>query len=125
MLRLHEGRTLTAVPISLPEDVVIGVEEIAATDGVTRDAEPEKELLQREQKGDAPGWLWVASSLVILGRDHRGPPSCRSPHARLIDSGDSGQSTSWWPFPLRCPFRFPSRAPVPLRVPACTGGATA
>ncbi|MGY1808164.1 hypothetical protein ACI8AF_12415 [Blastococcus sp. SYSU D00669] len=66
MLRLHDGRVLTAVPIWLPEDPVIGAEEIAATDGVTREAIPEKELLQREQTDDAPRWLWGASSLVVL-----------------------------------------------------------
>ncbi|MGY1619411.1 hypothetical protein ACI797_21940 [Geodermatophilus sp. SYSU D00691] len=66
LLRVHDGRVLTAVPIWLPEDPVIGAEEIAATDGVTREAIPEKELLQREQTDDAPRWLWGASSLVVL-----------------------------------------------------------
>jgi hypothetical protein len=66
MLRMHDGRVLTAVPIYLPEDPIIGADEIPAVDGVTRDAVPEKELLQREQKDAPAGWLWGASSIVVL-----------------------------------------------------------
>jgi hypothetical protein len=39
---------------------------VPAEDGVTRSAVPEKEILQRELKGDSPGWLWTASNLVVL-----------------------------------------------------------
>ena len=66
LLRIHDGRTLTAVPIYLPADEAIGAEEVPAEDGVTRSAVPEKEILQRELKGDSPGWLWTASNLVVL-----------------------------------------------------------
>ncbi|MGY1814424.1 hypothetical protein [Blastococcus sp. SYSU D00820] len=65
LLRIHDGRVLTAVPIYLPEDPAIPAEEIAADDGVTRQAIPEIEILQRERK-DAEGWLWTASNLVVL-----------------------------------------------------------
>ena len=66
LLRIHDGRTLTAMPIYLPADEAIGAEEVPAEDGVTRSAVPEKEILQRELKEDSPGWLWGASNLVVL-----------------------------------------------------------
>ena len=66
LLRLHDGRTLTAVPIWLPADEAIDAPEVPAEEGVTRGAVPEKEILQRELKGDAPGWLWGVSNLVVL-----------------------------------------------------------
>ncbi|MGY1780722.1 hypothetical protein [Geodermatophilus sp. SYSU D01036] len=65
MLRIHDGRVLTAVPVYLPEDPAIPAEEIAATDGVTRAAIPEVDLLQRELK-DSGGGLWTAANLVVL-----------------------------------------------------------
>ncbi|MGY1730006.1 hypothetical protein ACI798_00685 [Geodermatophilus sp. SYSU D01045] len=65
MLRIHDGRVLTAVPIYLPEDPAIPADEIAATDGVTRAAIPEIELLQRELE-DSGGGLWTAANLVAL-----------------------------------------------------------
>jgi hypothetical protein len=66
LLRIHDGRTLAAMPIYLPADEAIGAEEVPADDGVTRSAVPEKEILQRELKADSPGWLWTASNLVVL-----------------------------------------------------------
>jgi hypothetical protein len=66
MLRIHDGRVLTAVAIYLPADPVIGADEIAADDGVTRQAVPEKTLLQREQKAGTPHWLWNVSSILVL-----------------------------------------------------------
>jgi hypothetical protein len=66
LLRLHDGRTLTAVPIYLPEDEVIGAPAVPAVDGVTRDAIAEKDILQRELNDDVPGWLWTVSSLFVL-----------------------------------------------------------
>jgi hypothetical protein len=65
MLRLHDGRALTAVPIYLPEDPAIPADEIAAEDGMTRQAIPETEILQRERK-DSVGWLWTGAGLVVL-----------------------------------------------------------
>jgi hypothetical protein len=66
MLRLHDGRVLTAVPIYLPADAAIPAQEIRADDGMTRPATPEKSLLQRERK-NAPAWLWNTAALVVLG----------------------------------------------------------
>jgi hypothetical protein len=66
LLRLHDGRMLTAVPIWLPADEAIGAEEEPAEQGVTRPAIPEIEILQRELKDDAPGWLWGVANIVVL-----------------------------------------------------------
>jgi hypothetical protein len=66
LLRIHDGRELYAMPIWMPEDPVIEAEEVPAEQGVTRAAIPEIEILQRELKDDAPGWLWGVSNLVVL-----------------------------------------------------------
>ena len=65
LLRVHDGRVLTAVPIYLPEDPAVPAEEIAATDGVTRAAVPEVDILQRELE-ESGGGLWTAAGLVVL-----------------------------------------------------------
>ncbi len=65
LLRLHDGRTLTAIPIYLPADEAIGEQEVPAEDGMTRSAIPEVEILQRELDG-ATGGLWTISNLVVL-----------------------------------------------------------
>ena len=65
LVRIHDGRMLTAVPVYLPEDEAIPADEIPAEDGVTRAAIPEIEILQRELQ-HAGGGLWLASNLVVL-----------------------------------------------------------
>jgi hypothetical protein len=65
LLRIHDGRTLTAVPIYLPADEAIGEDEIPAEDGMTRSAIPEVDILQRELK-ESGGGLWAVASLVVL-----------------------------------------------------------
>jgi hypothetical protein len=65
LLRIHDGRTLTAMPIYLPEDQALGEEEIPAEDGMTRSAIPEIEILQRELK-ESGGELWAVANLVVL-----------------------------------------------------------
>ena len=65
LLRVHDGRQLYAMPIWLPEDPVIGAQEVPAEQGATRAAIPEKEILQRELEDDVPGWLWGVSNLVV------------------------------------------------------------
>jgi hypothetical protein len=65
LLRIHDGRTLTAVPIYLPADEAIGEDEVAAEDGMTRKAIPEVEILQRELKASGGG-LWTVANLVVL-----------------------------------------------------------
>ena len=65
LLRLHDGRVLTASPVYLPADSAIDAEEVPA-ESSTRAFVPEIELLQRERDLAAPGWLWTASSMVVL-----------------------------------------------------------
>jgi hypothetical protein len=65
LLRIHDGRTLTAMPIYLPADEALGEDEVPAEDGMTRGAIPEIDILQRELK-DSGGGLWAVSNLVVL-----------------------------------------------------------
>ncbi len=65
LLRVHDGRVLTAIPIYLPSDEALGEEEIPAEDGMTRSAIPEVEILQRELEGSGGG-LWTVANLVVL-----------------------------------------------------------
>ncbi|HLM05965.1 MAG TPA: hypothetical protein VK402_12355 [Blastococcus sp.] len=65
LLRLHDGRMLSAVPIYLPEDAAIPSDEITADDGMTRGTIPEIEILQRELKASGGG-LWLVANLVVL-----------------------------------------------------------
>jgi hypothetical protein len=65
LLRVHDGRVLTAFPIWLPADEAIPADEIPAEDGMTREAIPEIDILQRELK-DSGGGLWAVSNLTVL-----------------------------------------------------------
>lgn len=65
LLRLHDGRTLAALPVYMAADPGIGAEEVPAVDA-TRAFIAENVLLQRERKLDVPGWVWAASSSVVL-----------------------------------------------------------
>jgi hypothetical protein len=65
MLRLHRGNALTALPLYLPADPAIPVEEIPARASVERAFGPEQRLLQRERK-TAAGWVWAAAYGVVL-----------------------------------------------------------
>ncbi|MGI5169627.1 hypothetical protein ACQEU3_35280 [Spirillospora sp. CA-253888] len=66
LIRIHDGRTLTGVPIYMPADPAIGAKELPATENFTRPLQSEKKILQRELKSDVPGWLWLAASSVVL-----------------------------------------------------------
>jgi hypothetical protein len=65
LLRLHDGRVLTAVPIYLPADDAIPADAIEANDGMNRAVIPEIDILQRELKNSGGG-LWAASNLAVL-----------------------------------------------------------
>jgi hypothetical protein len=65
LLRVHDGRMLSAVPIYLPEDAAIPADAIAADDGMSRQAIPEIEILQRELTSSGGG-LWAMANLVVL-----------------------------------------------------------
>jgi hypothetical protein len=64
MIRLHEGNSLTALPIYLPRDTAIPVGEVPAPDRFTRAFGNEHKLLQREQKGGGPLLVALAYSTV-------------------------------------------------------------
>jgi hypothetical protein len=74
MIRLHEDSSLTALPIYLPRDEAIPVDETPAPARFTRTFSDEHELLQREAKG-GPAFLValayttvaaIALSLLVL-----------------------------------------------------------
>jgi hypothetical protein len=66
MVRLHHDDSLTAIPVYLPADPAIPVDEVKATDGATREFVADHEILQREQQ-TAAGWLWALAYSVVLG----------------------------------------------------------
>ncbi|HEY5942517.1 MAG TPA: hypothetical protein VIT89_06645 [Solirubrobacterales bacterium] len=65
MIRLHDGSSLTALPIYLPRDEAIPVGEVPATAQFTRSFDDEHQLLQRESKGGPPALVAVAYSTVV------------------------------------------------------------
>jgi hypothetical protein len=66
LLRVQDGRLMTAVPIYLPADAPLNVKEVPASASFTRAFVPESHILQREKKTDTAGWLWGAANLVVL-----------------------------------------------------------
>jgi hypothetical protein len=66
LVRLHDGRSIGAVPIYLPDDPAIGAKRLPAPQRFTRPVQDERRVLQRELKQDVRGWLWTAASAVVL-----------------------------------------------------------
>jgi hypothetical protein len=66
LLRLHDGRILTAVPIYLQGDPGIGAKEVPAEAQMTRPFVGEATILQRERNPDTPQALWLVGCLVVL-----------------------------------------------------------
>ncbi|SDC20390.1 hypothetical protein SAMN05421872_101538 [Nocardioides lianchengensis] len=66
MVRVHDGRSLRAMPIYLPEDSALDEPAVPVADGEVRAFGEEKLILQRELKDDVPGWLWSVAGLVVL-----------------------------------------------------------
>ncbi len=66
ILRVHDGRTYTALPIYMAADPGIGAEETPALAEFQRQFIPEISVLQRERSFDHPAWLFAAASLVVL-----------------------------------------------------------
>jgi len=66
LLRLHEGNSLLAVPVYLPEDTAIPAPEVKAEPQFTRTFVDETTILQRELKDDVPGWISVVAPLIVL-----------------------------------------------------------
>jgi hypothetical protein len=65
-LRLQRGRAVLGLPIYMPEDSAIPVKGIPAPAQFTRPFERDKKLLQREQKGNVPGFLTLLAYLAVL-----------------------------------------------------------
>ncbi len=66
MIRLHDGRSLTALPVYFPRDEAIPAAEIPAEPRFTRDFVSDHQLLQREQKDGVSPWLSVAAYGTVL-----------------------------------------------------------
>jgi len=66
LLRLHDGKTLAAVPIYLAADPGIGAAEVPAQASFTRPFVAEITILQRERNPDTPVVLWAIGGLVVL-----------------------------------------------------------
>ncbi len=67
LLRVHDGRTLAAVPIFLAGDPGIGAAEVPAEASTTRPFVAEITILQRERNPDIPEVLWLIGCLIVLG----------------------------------------------------------
>ncbi len=65
LIRLHNGNSLTAAPIFLPEDEAIPAKEVPARAQFSREFVADHEILQREQKSSG-GPLTVMAYLVVL-----------------------------------------------------------
>jgi hypothetical protein len=66
LLRVHDGRMLTAVPIFLAGDPAIGAKEVPAEASMTRPLVSEITILQRERSPDIPQSLWLIGCLIVL-----------------------------------------------------------
>jgi len=66
LLRVHDGRTFTAVPIFLAGDAGIGAQEVPAEAQFTRPFVSEITILQRERSPDIPQSLWLIGCLVVF-----------------------------------------------------------
>jgi hypothetical protein len=66
VLRVQNGRTIMGIPIYMPADSAIPAKEVPASATFTRTFVADHELLQRERKGDIPGWLWTGACLLVL-----------------------------------------------------------
>jgi len=65
LIRLQSGDSITGVPIYLPEDTAIPAPGIPARSSFERPFIPDKEILQREQLDDVPGWTEAAGYAVV------------------------------------------------------------
>lgn len=66
LLRVQDGRTMTAVPIWEPADAAIPAPEVPALTSSTRPFVLEVTILQRERDQGAPAWLFTAGGIVVL-----------------------------------------------------------
>ncbi|MEV6427593.1 hypothetical protein [Nocardia sp. NPDC051463] len=66
ILRVHDARTLTGLPIYMPHDRGIDAAEVPALAQFTRPFVAEVTVLQRERSFDHPAWLLTTASMVVL-----------------------------------------------------------
>ncbi|GAA4536923.1 hypothetical protein [Mycobacterium paraffinicum] len=66
LLRVQDGRTMTAVPIYEPADAAIPAPEVPALATSTRPFVLEVTILQRERDQSAPAWLFTGGGIVVL-----------------------------------------------------------
>lgn len=66
LLRVQDGRMMTAVPIWAPADEAIPVPEIPAQTVSTKPFVLEVSILQRERDPSVPPWLFTAGGVVVL-----------------------------------------------------------
>jgi hypothetical protein len=66
LFRIHDGKTLAAVPVYLAGDPGIGAPEVPAQASMTRPFVADITILQRERKPDTPVTLWAIGGLVVL-----------------------------------------------------------
>lgn len=66
LLRVQDGRTMTAVPIWAPADDAIPAPEIPAMASSNRPFVLEVSILQRERDPNVPAWLFTAGGIVVL-----------------------------------------------------------
>ena len=66
LVRLHKGNSLTGLPVYLPADEAIPVDEVPATSGATREFIADHEILQREQLTAAARPVGGAYAVVLL-----------------------------------------------------------
>ena len=65
IIRLHKGRSLSGIPLFLPDDPAIPAKGVPADPRFTRTFVADHEILQREQKGGSPGLVALAYGTVI------------------------------------------------------------
>jgi hypothetical protein len=65
-LRVHQGDTLVAMPLFLPEDQAIPAKQVPAEPSFTREFRRDIEVLQRERKQDVSGPLTLIAYLTVL-----------------------------------------------------------
>lgn len=66
VIRLHQDRSLQALPSYLPEDPAIPAEEVPAENTFTRPFVPDKELLQREAVGGSPTLQAIGYAILLV-----------------------------------------------------------
>jgi hypothetical protein len=93
ILRVQTGRTVMGIPIYMPRDAAIPAREVPASASFTRTFVPDAQLLQRERKGDIPGWLWTGACLLVLALSLMFIASLAWGVARVARGGDGAAPT--------------------------------